>query len=165
MLGLCAQAGLVRPGVVAIDGTRMAGNASRESTLDFGAIAREILADARAWIWKRWQSKETSYLRVSTHDDDGEKQDCSYFIDNYSENGTMQVTLRIHRVAWDQDSPSGPRYKIVEDQIVIANQVQRTEPSADDSQAPQVLSEKVELPSSKYRLHFLDDGTFDLLTL
>ena len=48
VLGLCAQAGLVRPGVVAIDGTRMAGNASRESTLDFGAIAREILADARA---------------------------------------------------------------------------------------------------------------------
>ena len=48
VLGLCAQAGLVRPGVVAIDGTRMAGNASRESTLDFEAIAREVLADARA---------------------------------------------------------------------------------------------------------------------
>ena len=48
VLGLCAEAGLVRPGVVAVDGTRMAGNASRESTLDFAAIAREILADARA---------------------------------------------------------------------------------------------------------------------
>src|SRR5204863_5933252 len=29
VLELCARAGLVRPGVVAIDGTRMAGNASR----------------------------------------------------------------------------------------------------------------------------------------
>ncbi|MGZ6670585.1 MAG: transposase [Solirubrobacteraceae bacterium] len=48
VLGLCAQAGLVRPGVVAIDGTRMAGNASRESTLDFSEIAREVLAEARA---------------------------------------------------------------------------------------------------------------------
>lgn len=48
VLGLCAQAGLVRPGVVAIDGTKMAGNASRESTRDFGEIAREILAEARA---------------------------------------------------------------------------------------------------------------------
>jgi transposase len=48
VLGLCAQAGLVRPGVVAIDGTRMAGNAGRESTLDFSEIAREILAEARA---------------------------------------------------------------------------------------------------------------------
>jgi transposase len=48
VLELCAEAGLVRPGVVAIDGTKIAGNASRESTLDFGEIAREILADARA---------------------------------------------------------------------------------------------------------------------
>jgi hypothetical protein len=48
VLGLCAQAGLVRPGVVAIDGTRMAGNASRESTLRFEEIAREILAEAKA---------------------------------------------------------------------------------------------------------------------
>ena len=48
VLGLCADAGLVRPGVVAVDGTRMAGNASRESTLDFGQIAREILAEAKA---------------------------------------------------------------------------------------------------------------------
>ena len=48
VLGLCAQAGLVRPGVVAIDGTRLAGNASRESTRDFGQIAREILAEAKA---------------------------------------------------------------------------------------------------------------------
>jgi transposase len=48
VLRLCGKAGLVRPGVVAIDGTRMAGNASRESTRDFGGIAREILAEARA---------------------------------------------------------------------------------------------------------------------
>ncbi len=48
VLGLCAEAGMVRPGVVAIDGTRLAGNASRESTRDFGQIAREILAEAKA---------------------------------------------------------------------------------------------------------------------
>ena len=48
VLRLCDEAGLVRPGVVAIDGTRMAGNASRESTRDFEEIAREILAEAKA---------------------------------------------------------------------------------------------------------------------
>jgi len=48
VLELCARAGLVRPGVVAIDGTRMAGNASRESTLRFDEIAGEILAEAKA---------------------------------------------------------------------------------------------------------------------
>ena len=35
VLGLCAEAGLVRPGVVAIDGTRMAGNASRSRPATF----------------------------------------------------------------------------------------------------------------------------------
>jgi transposase len=48
VLRLCSEAGLVRPGVVAIDGTRMAGNASGESTRDFEEIAREILAEAKA---------------------------------------------------------------------------------------------------------------------
>jgi transposase len=48
VLRLCGEAGLVRPGVVAIDGTRMAGNASGESTRDFEEIAREILAEAKA---------------------------------------------------------------------------------------------------------------------
>jgi transposase len=48
VLRLCDEAGLVRPGVVAIDGTRLAGNACRESTRDFGEIAREIVAEAKA---------------------------------------------------------------------------------------------------------------------
>jgi Transposase DDE domain/Transposase domain (DUF772) len=48
VLELCNEAGLVRPEIVAIDGTKMAGNASRESRRDFEQIAREILAEARA---------------------------------------------------------------------------------------------------------------------
>lgn len=48
VLKLCDQAGLVSLGVVAIDGTRLAGNASPEVNHRFEEIAREILADARA---------------------------------------------------------------------------------------------------------------------
>jgi hypothetical protein len=48
VLGLCDEAGLLKPGVVAIDGTRLAGNTSRGSNRDFGQIAREILAEAKA---------------------------------------------------------------------------------------------------------------------
>ena len=48
VLGLCAQAGMVRAEVVAIDGTKMAGNASRESSRDFSEIARDIVAEAIA---------------------------------------------------------------------------------------------------------------------
>ncbi|MBV9167145.1 MAG: transposase [Solirubrobacterales bacterium] len=48
VLRLCDQAGLVKPGVVAIDGTRLAGNASRERNHEFGKIAEEIIEQVRA---------------------------------------------------------------------------------------------------------------------
>jgi transposase len=46
VLGLCARAGLVSVGVVAIDGTKIAANASLDGNRDFGRLAREILAEA-----------------------------------------------------------------------------------------------------------------------
>jgi transposase len=46
VLALCARAGLVSVGVVAIDGTKMAANASSDANRGFGQIAREILAEA-----------------------------------------------------------------------------------------------------------------------
>jgi transposase len=48
VLRLCDRAGLVKPGVVSIDGTRIAGNASPEVNYQFHQIAEEILAEARA---------------------------------------------------------------------------------------------------------------------
>ena len=48
VLGLCAKAGMVRPEVIAIDGTRLAGNASPESNRGYLQLAQEILAEAKA---------------------------------------------------------------------------------------------------------------------
>ena len=48
VLGLCAEAGLIDSGVVAIDGTRIAANASRERNLEFGQIAMEIVERFKA---------------------------------------------------------------------------------------------------------------------
>jgi hypothetical protein len=48
MLALCAKAGLVSTGVVAIDGTKLKANASREANSDYERIAREIVAEAKA---------------------------------------------------------------------------------------------------------------------
>jgi transposase len=47
VLTLCAKAGLVKTGVVAIDGTKIAANASREANADYERIAREIVAEAK----------------------------------------------------------------------------------------------------------------------
>jgi len=48
VLSLCADAGLVKSGVVAIDGTKIAANASREATVDYKRIAKEILEEGKA---------------------------------------------------------------------------------------------------------------------
>jgi transposase len=48
VLRLCDQAGLVKPGLIAIDGTRLAGNANSDATRQFEQIALEILAEVRA---------------------------------------------------------------------------------------------------------------------
>jgi transposase len=46
VLTLCAEAGLAKVGVIAIDGTKVHANASREATRDYEQIAREILEAA-----------------------------------------------------------------------------------------------------------------------
>ena len=46
VLGLCERAGLVGSGVVAMDGTKVSGNANRDRNVDYDQIAREIIADA-----------------------------------------------------------------------------------------------------------------------
>ena len=48
VLKLCHEAGLVRSGVVSIDGTRIAGNANPDVNFQFEQIAREVLAEVRA---------------------------------------------------------------------------------------------------------------------
>jgi hypothetical protein len=46
VLALCAEAGLVRVGVIAIDGTKIQANASRDCNRSYVSIVEELLADA-----------------------------------------------------------------------------------------------------------------------
>src|SRR3954471_12937502 len=48
VLSLCAKQGLVTVGVIAVDGTKIPGNASRNATVDYEQLAREILEEAQA---------------------------------------------------------------------------------------------------------------------
>src|SRR3954453_11351909 len=48
VLWLCAEAGLVRVGVIAVDGTKVQANASHHATRDYEQIAKEILEHADA---------------------------------------------------------------------------------------------------------------------
>src|SRR3954468_6218504 len=48
VLALCAEAGLVEVGVIAVDGTKVHANASQHATRDYEQIAAEIVAEADA---------------------------------------------------------------------------------------------------------------------
>jgi transposase len=48
VLAVCARAGVLRPGLVAIDGTKLAANASRDANRTAAQIAEQILAEAQA---------------------------------------------------------------------------------------------------------------------
>src|SRR5688572_31087316 len=48
VLELCAKAGLVGVNVVAVDGSKVSANASREATVDYERLAREVLEEAQA---------------------------------------------------------------------------------------------------------------------
>jgi hypothetical protein len=48
VLALCAESGLVRVGVIAVDGTKVHASASPQATRDYEQIAREILEEAGA---------------------------------------------------------------------------------------------------------------------
>ena len=47
VLALCARAGLVSVGVVALDGSLLSGNASPGATRSYASIREEVEADAR----------------------------------------------------------------------------------------------------------------------
>src|SRR3954452_13908881 len=48
VLLLCARSGLASVGVIAIDGTKVRANASRDANLDYERLAREIIEEAKA---------------------------------------------------------------------------------------------------------------------
>jgi len=48
VLALCGKAGLIKAGVIAIDGTRLAANASPEANREYEQLAKEIVAEAKA---------------------------------------------------------------------------------------------------------------------
>jgi transposase len=48
VLTLCARSGLAKVGVIAVDGTKVQANASRNENLDYEQLAREIVAEAIA---------------------------------------------------------------------------------------------------------------------
>jgi hypothetical protein len=121
--------------------------------------AEAVRAQARAWVWLRWEMHKSSYLRLKTHDSKGDET-CSFFIAPTS-SGEWQVTIQVHRIVRDERTQRG----ITEYKLSIATEVQRVEPTEDDLHPPRIISGNEDLPESNYKLQFLDYGQRNVATL
>ena len=121
-----------------------------------------VRAQARAWLWLQWKERNPSYLKLETHDQPG-GETSSYFIAP-GENGNWQVTIQARRTVRDDDATAS-QHQITEKELLVATEVQRVEAATDATHDPRVLSEYKTLPTSKYRLQFLDYAKRTVATL
>jgi hypothetical protein len=133
----------------------LAGYESRKRLIQLpGQSPEAVRAQARAWIWLRWETHKRSYLRLKTHDSKSDET-CSYFIAPTS-SGEWQVTIQVHRIVRDEGAATLSQRSITEYELLIATEVQRVEPTEDDLHLPPVISGNEALPAPKYKLQFLD---------
>jgi hypothetical protein len=121
-----------------------------------------VRTQARAWLWRQWQKQKPSYLKLRTYDETTDET-CSYFIAP-DEDGKWQVTIHVHRTVRDDDATAS-QHRITEKELLVATQVQRVEPTTDDTHLPRVISKDEIRTESKYRLRFVDYGDRTVATL
>lgn len=121
-----------------------------------------VLAAARTWIWEEWKSHKRFYVTVSGQDDDGNQE--TYQLYTSDDSNYSGLILKIHKIKWEQESPSRSRRKIVEDDLWAVPDVERVYPAVDEDHDPQVIPDGADVAASVYRLGFLE-GIHWLATL
>ncbi len=66
VLGVCAKAGLVKPEVIAVDGSKMPAAVDDERMLDFEQIAREILTFAAEEVSRPTRPSVSTFVALRT---------------------------------------------------------------------------------------------------
>lgn len=120
------------------------------------------LAEARTWIWRHWKTHKRFYVTVVAQDDDGNQ--ATYQLYTSDDSNYPGLILKIHKIKWEQESPSRSRRKIVEDDLWAVPDVERVYPAVDEDHDPQVIPDGADVAASVYRLGFLE-GIHWLATL
>lgn len=127
-----------------------------------GQDAETVRAEARLWIWRAWEKRQRSYIHVRTHDDRTDET-TSYFVAP-NEDGEWEVTMDVNRIERPAESSSSQR-SITEKDLFVAIEVQRVEPTVDDSHLPRVIPQDKAVAESEYRLEFSDYRKLIIATL
>jgi hypothetical protein len=82
-----------------------------------------IICEARAWLWQQWWLEKPSYLKVTLYSIEGDETTTTYFI--RKSGGALEVLIQKHQVIVDRTTHAGARQATVEDEIIIAADVER----------------------------------------
>jgi hypothetical protein len=122
-----------------------------------------ILCEARAWLWRQWWLEKPSYLRAVLHSKEGDETTTTYFIRRIG--SQLDVMIQRHRVLVDRVSHAGARRPTIEDEIVIAADVERRLALKDNPDRTKSVPEGQEAPPDSFELYFNNDSGINVAIL
>jgi hypothetical protein len=122
-----------------------------------------ILCEARSWLWRQWWLEKPSYLTVTLYSKEGDKTTTTYFIRKVG--SQLQVMIQTHKILVDRIPHPGARHSRVEDELVIAEDVERRWALKDNPGRRTNVPEGQEASSDSYELYFNDDSGNNLAIL
>jgi hypothetical protein len=115
-----------------------------------------ILCEARAWLWQQWWLEKSSYLKVTLHSKEGDVTTTTYFI--RKRGSDLQVVIHRHQILVDRIPHPGARNSTVEDEIVIAADIERRLALKDNPDRNMKVPEDQKAAPDSYELYFNDDS-------
>lgn len=128
-----------------------------------GQSPNRILCEARAWLWQQWWLEKSSYLRVTLHSKEGDATTTTYFIRKIGSD--LQVLIQTHRILVDRVTHPGAHNSTIEDEIVVASDVERRLALKDNPDRNTKVPENQEAAPDSYELYFNDDSGDNLAVL
>ncbi|HXY24645.1 MAG TPA: hypothetical protein VEI73_08340 [Candidatus Acidoferrum sp.] len=122
-----------------------------------------VLSEARAWLWKQWWLEKPSYLTVTLHSKEGDETSTTYFIRKTG--GQLDVLIRIHRVLVDRRHHVRAGHPLVEDEILVASDVQRRWALENNPDRTVEVPEGQEVEPDLYELYMIDDSESNVVIL
>jgi hypothetical protein len=122
-----------------------------------------ILEEARAWLWRQWWLEKPSYLKVTLHSKEGDETTTIYFVRKTGHG--LDVLVQIHRILVDRAPHSGSRRPIVEDEIIIAVNVERRLALKNRPDRKTEVPEGQDVSPDSYELYFNNESGNNLVIL
>jgi hypothetical protein len=128
-----------------------------------GHSTENLLCEAREWVWQKWVQKKPFDLRIELFSKEGEHTSLSY--SDIMIDGRWQINILVHKEVMDESAHPGASHRVVKDELILAEAVQRRFARKGDPDRTRVVPESESVPPDFCELHFLDEAGKDVAAL